>query len=198
MVANLARFTHLSLRPLRICTPYTFRVAFHLPATGSLPHLLHGDIVLTRLGTCNLFVPRPDPVARELRSTAIPCRALSHSRSSLGFPAALAKSALLVRNGALSLHACISIAHHHCRPTLWSAIPAWNNFLFFPPFFLKNSQTRHTVCTCYESLDTPPAELRIKLRFSLDAASLVSLHHRAISLRTEKIQKNMYVVIRTS
>lgn len=29
------------------------------PALLPLPHLLHGDIVLTRLGTCNLFVPRP-------------------------------------------------------------------------------------------------------------------------------------------
>jgi len=170
------------LYSLRICTPYTPSCSIFPPSLP--PSLLHSDIVLTRLGTCNLFVPRP---WWESGRYTLPCT-LVFSRSSFGSPAALAKSALLVRNGAL-LRARISTA----SPLSPHPMPSWREII--PSFFLSFWKLAPHRCTSYESLDAPAAELRIKLRFSLDAASLVSLHHGATSSRMRKIQQNMYFVI---
>lgn len=58
--SHLARSTRPSpLSPSSHLYPVYPSCRFPPSRTRPLPRLLHGDIVLTRLGTCNLFVPRP-------------------------------------------------------------------------------------------------------------------------------------------
>lgn len=140
--SHLARSTRPPLYPLRICTiriPFVSFSTFPSSRSRSRPHLLHGDIVLTRLGPCNLFVPRPAQWWRELRSAAILCHALSHSRSSPGFPAALAKSTLLC-----SQRRALTRVHQHCTANVSTScgVPSWREIIpfFFFLFFLETRE----------------------------------------------------------
>lgn len=111
-------------------------------------------------------------MARELYSPA----AFSHYSLSLylsfsRLSCAFAKSVLLVRNGVLSYARAYPRRITTVASVVWSVAPVWNKFFFF---FLKTQMRALHRCTCYESLDAPAAELRIKLRSSLEnAASLV-------------------------
>lgn len=162
-----------------------------VPPSLFLSRLLHDDIVLTRPGTCNLFVPRS-----------------VHGERVLGRYILVLHSFLLSRFSPTSsqnpfyLFATRSLMRVHIRaaspPALsYGVLPRREIiffFLFF--FFFKDAQTRalHR-CTCYVSPDARAAELRIKLRPGLeDAASLVP-SRPATSSRMEKIRENMYIVI---
>jgi len=110
---------------------YILRVVFPPSLPSRLlcfPHLLHGDIVLTRLGTCNLFVPHPARGERAaLGRCTLPCTvALS---SSLGSSLTLAKSVPLARHGGL-LCACICAASPLSLVIVPSAASVRNNIFF--------------------------------------------------------------------
>lgn len=100
--------------------------------SSSSPHLLHGDIVLTRLGTCNLFVSRARPVARELHSVALHSLSLSrYALSSLLSAPLPAKSVLLVRNGALLCSRIRAASPPLHGVVMCSVASARNDFVFF-------------------------------------------------------------------
>lgn len=160
----------------------------------ALPRLLHDDIVLTRLGTCNLFVPRPVHGERELYSAvAFSCYALSFSLDSLLRARKIRSTCSQWR---VLLCACISALHHHCRVVVWSAAPARNNFLFplFFFFYFLKTQTRALHLLWVSRRASRGIANKIMARFG--GRSFVSAFARPVtSSRLEKIRENMYVII---
>lgn len=172
---------------------WTLHVVSHLPSFPPLPflpRLLRDDIVLTRLGTCNLFVPRPVYGKRAVLGRCILalCFSLSFFLARLSSVRSQNPFYLFATTRSFTyMHSprrIIPLSHRR----MGVSAPVRNNFFFFQ----RQTRALHR-CTCYESVDASAAKLRIKLRSGLeDAASLVPPCNL---IEDGKIRKNMYVVI---
>lgn len=101
-------------------------------------------------GNVQFVRPAPGPW---WESCVRPLYLAMHSRSSLGFPAALAKSALLVRNSALSLRACISVGSATVVPS-YGVLSRREIISFFSPLSFWKTRKRATPFALVMSLLT--------------------------------------------
>lgn len=133
------------LHPLRICTPYTLRVVFHLPPRGPAP----APAPFTRrhcfneTGNVQFVRPAPGPAVRESRVR--PLYFAMHSRAlALLYPSRLSCRARKIRP-ARSQRRALTRVHQHRTAASSYGVPSRREiisffFLLFLSFFLKTHE----------------------------------------------------------